>query len=543
MSAFVGTARLVRLAIRRDRIQLPLWIIGTLLFVPTVIASLRDRFPTEADRIEVLRAAVESPALLVMRTVPTGTSEGAMAMFQMLGYLPVVTGLMSTLAVVRHTRQNEETGRAEMLGATVVGRYAELTAALIVAAGANVVLGGLFGLALLGYGLPAAGSFAAGAGIAAAGVAFAGIAAVAAQITQSARAANGIAAAVVGVAFLVRGFGDALGQVQPNGYVMRSAWPAWLSPIGWVTEIRPYAGDRWWVLLLPLACFAASVAVAFALTVRRDVGMGMIADRRGPAQASPALLSPLGLAWRLQRGTLLGWGVAMAAFGVAVGSLATSVPGALGENEGGAETITKLAGGSSADLTDAFFAAMITFYGAMAAAYVVQALMRPRIEEAGGAGEAVLATGTGRLTWLVSHLAVSVAGAALLLLVSGLATGIVAGLDGGEAAGRVGQLTGAALMQLPAALVLVGFTVVAFGLLPRLTIGLAWAAYTICLIVGQLGELLGLPQWARDISPFTHVPAVPAATATAAPLIALSAVAVALGAAGLALFRRRDLAL
>ncbi|MGN9910495.1 ABC transporter permease [Phytohabitans sp. LJ34] len=543
MSAFTGTGRLVRLAIRRDRVQLPLWIAGTALFVPIVVASVQDRYPTEADRIEILRSAVGSPALLLFRTAPTGASEAAMIMFSFLTYAAVLAGFMSTLAVVRHTRQNEETGRSEMVGATVVGRHAGLTAALIVAAGANVVLGGLIALLLIGYGQPAAGSIGAGAGIAAAGIVFAGAAAIAAQVTQTSRAANGIAATVVGLAYLVRGLGDVLGEVRPDGYTMVSAWPTWLSPIGWVTEMRQYEGDRWWVLVLPLSAFVATVAAAFALTSRRDVGMGMVPARRGPSGATPALLSPLGLAWRLQRGTLLGWGVAMVAYGATVGSLTKTVEDALGENQGTADTISKLAGGSSSNLLDTFYAAMMAFYGAMAAAYVVQALMRPRAEEAGGPAEAVLATGTGRLTWLASHVAVAVVGAAVLLAASGAATGLVADLSGSDQGSQVGELTGAALVQLPAALILAGFAVAVFGLLPRLAVGLAWAAFAVSLIVGQLGELLGLPQAVRDISPFTHVPAVPAASATAGPLLALTAIALALGVVGLALFRRRDLAL
>jgi ABC-2 type transport system permease protein len=235
--------------------------------------------------------------------------------------------------------------------------------------------------------------------------------------------------------------------------------------------------------------------------------------------------------------------VAVTVFGAGVGSLSQTAADALEENAGTADTITSLAGGSSDNLVDAFFAAMITFFGAMAAAYVVQALMRPRSEESGGPAEAVLATATGRVRWLASHMVVAVGGGAVILLLAGAATGLVAELGGGEASGRTGELIGAALMQLPAALILAGFAVAAFGLLPRIAVGLTWAAFAVSLMVGQLGELLSLPQGVRDISPFTHVPAVPAASATAGPLIALSAVALALGAAGLALFRRRDLAL
>jgi ABC-2 type transport system permease protein len=44
-----------------------------------------------------------------------------------------------------------------------------------------------------------------------------------------------------------------------------------------------------------------------------------------------------------------------------------------------------------------------------------------------------------------------------------------------------------------------------------------------------------------DISPFTHVPKLPGGTVAAAPLFWLSVMALALGAAGLAALRRRDI--
>src|SRR5205823_1510149 len=131
--------------------------------------------------------------------------------------LAVLAALMSTFAVVRHTRQSEETGRAELIGAGVVGRHAGLTAALIVTVGADVVLAVLLGLALLAAGQPAAGSFTAGAAVAAVGIAFAGVAAVTTQLTSSTRGASGLAAAVLGGAFLTSGIGNVAGHVDPSG--------------------------------------------------------------------------------------------------------------------------------------------------------------------------------------------------------------------------------------------------------------------------------------------------------------------------------------
>ncbi|THJ37503.1 hypothetical protein E7Y31_21225, partial [Candidatus Frankia alpina] len=99
-----GTARLVRLALRRDRAKLPIWLLGTTVLLAVSLSATREQYPTEADRLDVLRSAADSPALLLMRTAPTGASTGALAMFQVLTPLAVLAGFMSTLAVVRHTR-------------------------------------------------------------------------------------------------------------------------------------------------------------------------------------------------------------------------------------------------------------------------------------------------------------------------------------------------------------------------------------------------------------------------------------------------------
>ena len=95
------------------------------------------------------------------------------------------------------------------------------------------------------------------------------------------------------------------------------------------------------------------------------------------------------------------------------------------------------------------------------------------------------------------------------------------------------------MVQLPAAWVFAGLAVALFGLVPRLT-ALSWAALIVCLLAFDLGALLGLSQWLLDISPFAHLPKLPG-TFTATPLVWLTGVAVVLGGAGLAGFRRRDI--
>jgi ABC-2 type transport system permease protein len=89
--------------------------------------------------------------------------------------------------------------------------------------------------------------------------------------------------------------------------------------------------------------------------------------------------------------------------------------------------------------------------------------------------------------------------------------------------------------------VLGGFVVAVFGLLPRYATGLSWAVLAVCIVLGWVGELLQLPQPVLDLSPFGHIPAVPAEDVTAMPVIALTTLAVMLALVGVVSFRRRDL--
>jgi ABC-2 type transport system permease protein len=68
-----------------------------------------------------------------------------------------------------------------------------------------------------------------------------------------------------------------------------------------------------------------------------------------------------------------------------------------------------------------------------------------------------------------------------------------------------------------------------------------WGALALFVVVAFLGQLLGLPEWVRNLSPFEHVPLLPAADLDATPLLALTAIAAALLAGGLAAFRHRDI--
>ena len=530
MTSLTGTGRLVRLILRRDRLLLPLWILFVGLIPLSYASSLAAVFPTAVERQQY----GDNAGFVALYGRLSGTSLGELVAWRA-GFLPVIVGLIGLLTVIRHTRTEEETGRRELLGATVVGRHAGLAAALAATFGANLVLAAVVALGMLGKHLPATGSVALGAELAAAGWVFAAVGAVAAQLTTGAGGARGIAVGVLGAAYLLRVVGDLSGQAGGG-----LSWLSWLSPIGLVHRIHPYGGDHWWLLALAAGLTAVLAAAAVALSARRDVGAGLLPPRPGPATAAPGLRSPLALAWRLHRGLLAGWAAGFAALGVVLGGLANGI-GNMGHDNPTLQDIFARMGGR-AGLIDAYLAGIMGVLGLIAAAYAIQATLRLRAEEAEQRAEPVLATSASRVGWAGSHLLVAAGGAAVVLAAGGAAAGLAHGLRSGDVAGQLGRVLGAALVQLPAVWVMAAIGATLFGLAPRLVVGATWAILAVVLVIAVFGEPLRFDQRVQDLSPFAHLPRLPAADFVAAPLVWPLAAATVLAVAGLAAFRRRDLA-
>ena len=523
-----GTAGLVRLALRRDRLLIPAWV-GLFAAMAAFSASATvGLYPNEASRIEAANTINSASATVALYgPIYDPTSLGALSITKLTAVYAALLSILMVMLVVRHTRAEEEAGRLELVGAGVVGRAAPLAAALLVVGGASALLGLLATAGLKSSGLPVSGSLIFGAGWAATGFFFAAVAAVAAQTTTGGRSANGLGFTVIALAYVARAIGD-LADAGPG-------WLSWLSPIGWNQQIRAFAGDRWSVLILPVAAGALLVMAAFALRRRRDLGSGLLQDRPGPGVGR--LGSPMGLAWRLQRPLLLAWTVGSAVMALMMGAIAHSVAGMLDSPEM-AKIVRQL--GGEQGLTDAFLATVLGLVGTIIAAYGISAVTRLGTEESSGHAEAVLAGAAARVGWAASHWLLALAGVAWLMLVAGAATGVGHALALGDSS-QVITITVAALTRIPAAWVLVGLVVAVWGIWPRAT-ALVWGAYAAFIVVGEFGPLLGVPRWVMDVSPFAHSPVLPGPAGELTGMVWLTLVAGAFLAIGSAAFRRRDLA-
>ena len=106
-----------------------------------------------------------------------------------------------------------------------------------------------------------------------------------------------------------------------------------------------------------MATLRRGLWAAAALLVRRDLGAGVLATRLGPATAPAWLRSPLALAWRLQRGALLGWAIGAAVAGLSFGVLAQDMAQFAAEDPETAKMLATL--GGSGSITDIYLAAIL----------------------------------------------------------------------------------------------------------------------------------------------------------------------------------------
>jgi len=527
----VGTGALLRLALRRDRVVATAWILIFVVMAAGSAGAVAELYPTMESRVHGAAGINNTPAMVALYgRVYDPTSLGAVGLVKLVAFGAAFVALVCMFTVVRHTRSEEEAGRLELIGATVVGRYAALTAALLLSVGASLVLGVLTAFGLAGAGLPTSGAFAFGLSWAFVGIAFSAVGAVAAQVTSSARTAMGLGATVLAAAYLLRAIGDSTGSDSET-------WLSWVSPIGWGQQVRPFAGDQWWVLLYLLVFAVLVSSGAYALVSRRDHGAGLLADKPGPANAAASLRTPFALAFRLQRNGLVGWLSGVCLGGLVLGSMASQVGNMIDSPEA-RDFIAKL--GGQEGLTDAFLSAEMGILAVIVAAYGISAALRLRSEETTGRAEPLLATEVSRLRYALSHVLIALVGTTVLMLGMGVFAGLAHGLAADDL-GQVGRVIGAAAVQLPAVWVLTGITVAVFGLAPRAVMA-GWVALVVFVLLGQLGPVLKAPEWLMDISPFSHTPKLPGGTVEALPLVVLTLIAAALIVVGLTSFRRRDIA-
>ncbi|HWV27538.1 MAG TPA: hypothetical protein VNZ66_09955 [Aeromicrobium sp.] len=524
MSRFVGTRTLFVSFLRRDRWMLLGWIGANVAVYWSQAVGTKAIYPTQAD-LDRAAASMESNPAFIALAGPTRALDtiGGQVAWQSSVTGAVLAALMSMFLVTRHTRAEEESGRDELVRSSVVGRDATVAATILLALLANGVLAAGITGSLVGYGLSWTGCFALGASAGLCGLVFGAVALVSAQVVRSARAANGLTGAVIGIAYVLRAIGD----VGPGALT-------WVSPIGWSQAVRAFAGERWWPLgLLALTATALTVG-AVALLHRRDYAGAPWPVRPGPARG--ALHTDLGLVWRLQRASVIGWSVGLFVGGVSYGSVGDGVEDLLGDSATSRDIFLATGGG---DLVDSFYGVAVVMLAMITCGFTVTSVLRMRGEEVAGHAEMVLATAVPRARWAAAHLTITAVGTVAGLLLAGLGLGLgYAAVTADSAA--VFHFVPAAAQQLLSVLLVGAIAWVGYAWRSRSGV-LGWVAVAFCFVVLMFASVLQLPGWVQDLSPFHRLPMLPAEAFDLGEAVLVGASTVLLVVIGHVLMNRRDI--
>ena len=513
--------------IRRSTLLLAVAISG---YAVLEIAGYRSAYP---DGISPAQFAMfeDNPAVRMINGAPYALDTAAGFALWDAGWIwQLILAVWAILTTTRFLRGEEDLDRVDLVLAGPVRATRVTGIVLGVVATAGMLIGAVVTVTMIITGQAVTSSVLLGMTLAGVSALFASVAAVTCQLVDVRRRAAGLAAAVLGLAWIVRMIGD---STDPR------AWLRWLTPLGWMELLHLYGDPDPRALLPLLLAPVALAAVAVMLRTRRDTGAALLVSEAGREPRLRHLGSPAAFAWRSNEAVLIAWIVGVGAFAAIMGAIVSTMIDWLAGDEGYQRILASM-GMDQAATNQGFLAFIGTILGLAVALQVAWRLGVTRAEEESGRLEAILARPVTRLRWLGGHALLSLVGGTLLILVGGAA------MWAGAAAAGAAEITWwdamrSTLNLLPIVALTAGLAIAAFGLAPRLTVALPVAVTVVGFVLSMLGPALDWPQWALNLSPFSHLALVPAEPWAATSGMVMTGIGAALAVAGLVTFHRRDL--
>ncbi len=312
----------------------------------------------------------------------------------------------------------------------------------------------------------------------------------------------------------------------------------WATPLGWAEEVRPFAGARPAVFVLAAVTTLVLAGVARRISLRRDVGSGLVSGRDSRPADLALLSSPARWALRDERTSLVVWALGCGLFALVVGVLSDTVS-SVSISSSLQRQLDKL-GAGSITTASGYLSFTFLFFVLVVSLFACAQVGAARHEEADGRLETMLALAVARRSWLAGRLALAAAGMAALALLAGLMAWVGAASQG--AGVSLGDALAAGANCLPAALLFLALAALAFAVAPRASVGVAYGLVSLAFVWQTFGSLLGVPDWTLGLSPFHQVGLVPVQSFKATAAVVMVALAAVIVAAAMALFERRDLA-
>ncbi len=517
---------LTRLIFRRDRLRNLLWLIGMLGLVVGFGSAVPGMYPSQTERL-VMAETLKNPAMVAMLGPvydDNGYTIGALYSNFMLLWTAAIMGIMNIFLVVRHTRQDEERGRIEVIRSLPVGRLSNLSAVLTAAIVLNLVFALFMGLGLGVLGIETmdfTGSMLFGIAVGVTGLLFAAVTAIFCQLCANPRTAQALSFTFLVVAYMVRAMGD-----------MESELLACISPLGLILRTKAYVDNLWWPVLVMLLITAAAAALAFWLCGIRDMGEGIIPARPGKKEAAPYLQNAGGLAWRLLRNSVIIWAFVIPLLGMSYGSIMGDLEAFISTNE-----VFKIIipDGDPAQFIS-FLMVIVSILGTIP---ILQFILKVRSQESGGYAENVLARAASRHDQLLGYF--------LIALIAGICMPFLNAL--GFWAGSTPVMENpiafttflqASMVYVPAIWFMLGIAMLLIGYLPQLS-AWVWAYLGYAFFIIYIGSIMKLPEWMGKLSPFGYIPKLPMEEFNPVSALVLTGIAGVMFVLGFLGYRNRDM--
>lgn len=281
-SNFKGTLNLLGFFLRRDRFILPVWVFLPLLLITGQISFINSMVDWQKFMAELSANPLTNA---ILGPIVPLSKEGAILWRGMLqGAIALMIG--SSFTVIRHTRSDEESGRYELIYGNGKGRYAVITAAIILGFAGSLVSGMFVFTMLTVNGFSILGSLLAGATLCTAGMFFTGIGILISQLVQDSGSARGI---IFSLYFLT------MVPLMINNMGVGNTFWVWLAPESWYRITIPFGENNYLPLSVFLVLTIIPVIFAYYILDKRDLGSGVFKEKLG-AEDSIKLKSPLALA-------------------------------------------------------------------------------------------------------------------------------------------------------------------------------------------------------------------------------------------------------
>ena len=443
-----------------------------------------------------MRALAENPAVRILSGAPVALDDpGGFTVWRTGTPVLVFASGWIMLAATRITRGEEDGGRWDLLLAGRLRMADVVVRCLAALVGSATLIGVAVAAGLLAARTELTGAVIHATGITCVALTFATTAVLAAQVMPRRSAATGLTVAALGVGLMLRMIADGSHQL---------AWLAWATPFGLTARAAPYADNRI-VPLIVLGAFPIVLAGAALVAARhRDLGDGIVAvpDSRPPR--TRLLQSIGGFALRRAGRTTLGWATGIAASFLLVGALLASILELFQTNPRFAE----LAAAAGIALSvNVVAAALFSLLAVPTGLYAAMRLAAMVADEKAGRWTLLFAEPISRVRLVSTEIMVTVSGVVALHC-----SAAVAFWSGAKITGAPLQLTDSlagALNPLPVALLAAGAAAVGVGWLPSAAGAIGALPVVGGFLVNVIMQTTHAPGWVVNLSPWTHLAAVP----------------------------------